>query len=194
MENKTITTTPSTEVKAPATTTTAATPATTTSVTVTTTPTATTSATATATPTATTSATATATPAATTSATITLPDNYLAGGYFHGEGKGRYLDPALVDQAAMIGKALSASKTPPAALNRMVRTLKTAARLPYPAKQGALKKLVPQVLDLENRKKAPALLREVVERNQAAVKDEADYKACLSHIQDISIFLASEQD
>ena len=102
----------------------------------------------------TTAATPASTPAADSTA-ATLPEGYLSGGYFHGEGKCRYTDPALVDQAAQIGKALAASNTPPTAINKMVKTLKTAARLPYPAQQGALKKLTPQVLDLEHKKKAP---------------------------------------
>lgn len=126
------------------------------------------------------------------STAATLPEDYLKTGYFQGTGKDRYPDPALVDQAGAIAKELSASKTPPAALNRMVRTLKTAARLPYPAKQGALKKLTPQVLDLENKKKAPPLLREVVERNQQAVQNEADFAACLDHFKDIGIYLAAQ--
>lgn len=139
------------------------------------------------------STTVPATAPATDSTAATFPEGYLSGGYFQGEGKGRYPDPDLVGQAEEIGKALAASNTPPAALNRMVRTLKAAARLPYPAQQGALKKLMPQVLDLENKKKVPPLLREVVERNQRAVQNEADFKACMSHIQDIAIYLTSAQ-
>lgn len=139
--------------------------------------------------------TATATPASTPAADSTaamLPEGYLSGGYFQGEGKCRYPDPDLVGQAEEIGKTLAESNIPPAAFNRMVRTLKTAARLPYPAKQGALKKLTPQVLDLENKKKAPPLLREVVERNQRAVQNEADFAACLDHFKDIGIYLAAQ--
>lgn len=122
-----------------------------------------------------------------------LPDGYLSKGFYLGEGKGRYVDPALIDQAAEIGKALAESGVKPAAFNRMVKTLKTAARLPYPAQQGALKKLAPQVLDLEHKRKAPPMLRELVERNQRAVQNEADYAACLDHMRDVGIYLTAAQ-
>ena len=122
-----------------------------------------------------------------------LPDGYLSKGFYVGEGKSRYVDPALVDHAEAIGKTLAKTGVKPVALNRMVKTLKTAARLPYEAQQGAMKKLAPQVLDLEHRKKAPPLLRQLVERNQAAVQNEADYAAFLDHLRDISIYLADAQ-
>lgn len=121
--------------------------------------------------------------------TATLSVDYLKGGYFRGEGKGRYTDPALVGQAERIGTALAQSGTPASAMNKMVKTLKASSRLPYEAQRGSLEKLTPQVLDLEHKKKAPALLREVVERNQAAVQNEADFKACLEHFQNIAIYL-----
>lgn len=214
METKIINTTPSAEAKTPATATTPATIAATTTAPVNTTattppapatvPVSTTTAPSTmppatgtpsTTPPATTaSGTSSATIPATTDSAARLLDNYLKTGYYQGEGKGRYVDPALTDQAAVIGKALAESKVPPSAVNKMVRTLKAASRLPYAAQQGALKKLTPQVLDLENKKKAPPLLREVVERNQRAVQNEADFAACLDHFKDMSIFLASEQD
>lgn len=122
-----------------------------------------------------------------------LPTDYLVGGYYRGEGKGRYVDPALIDQAEAIGTALAADGVKPAVLNRMIKTLKTAARLPYAAQQGALKKLSPQVLDLEHKKKAPPMLRELVERNQATVQNEADYAACLDHFRDIVVYLTVAQ-
>lgn len=122
-----------------------------------------------------------------------LPDGYLSEGYYQGEGKGRYVNPALIDQAEAIGKALAAGGVKPATLNKMVRVLKTAARFPYAAQQGALKKLTPQVLDLERKKKCPPLLREVIEHNQAAVQNEADYAACLDHFRDIGIYLTAAQ-
>ena len=122
-----------------------------------------------------------------------LPDGYLSKGYYVGEGKGRYVDPELVEQAEAIGKALAESGVKPAVLNKMVRTLKTAARLPYPAQQGSLKKLTPQVLEMEHKKKAPPMLREMVEKNQAAVQNEADFTACLDHLRDVSIYLTAAQ-
>lgn len=125
--------------------------------------------------------------------TPALPDGYLSKGYYVGEGKGRYTDPELVAHAETIGKTLAASGVKSAVLNKMVRTLKTAARLPYAAQQGAMKKLTPQVLDLENKKKCPPLLREVIEHNQAAVQNEADYAACLDHFRDIGIYLTAAQ-
>lgn len=128
-------------------------------------------------------------PAEQNTTTATLSVDYLKGGYYRGEGKGRYTDPALVGQAERIGTALAQSGTPASAMNKMVKTLKASSRLPYEAQWGSLEKLTPQVLDLEHKKKAPALLREVVERNQAAVQNEADFKACLEHFQNIAIYL-----
>ena len=122
-----------------------------------------------------------------------LPDGYLSKGYYVGEGKGRYVDPELVEQAEAIGKALAESGVKPAAFSKLIKTLKIAARLPYPAKQGALKKLTPQVLEMEQKKKAPPMLREMVERNQRAVQNEADYIACLDHLRDVSIYLTAAQ-
>lgn len=119
--------------------------------------------------------------------------DYLSEGYYKGEGKNRYPDPALVDQAEAIGKSLAAGGVTATAFNRMLRTLKTAKKLPFDAQQGAMKKLLPQVMDLERKKKAPPLLREVVECNRAAVKNEADFAACLDHLRDIGVFLAVEQ-
>lgn len=131
------------------------------------------------------------TPASTTTSEVppppaTIPCNYLAGGYYRGEGNGRYPNPALVDHAEIIGKALAAAGVTPTAFNRMVRALKGAEKLPYDAKQGALKKLLPLAL-----KEKKPLLREVVEHNRAAVKNEADFAACIDHFKDISIFLAA---
>ena len=56
-----------------------------------------------------------------------------------------------------------------------------------------MKKLAPQVMDLEHKKKAPPMLRELVERNRAAVQNEADYAACLDHLREISIYLTAAQ-
>ena len=117
--------------------------------------------------------------------------DYLRDGYYKGEGKGRYKNPALVDHAEIIGAELAAGGVTRAAFNRMVKTLKSAAKLPYEAQQGALKKLIPQVLKEEGKKKAPALLREIVERNMGEVKCEADFAACLDHFSDIAVFLAA---
>lgn len=162
-----------------------------------------TAATETATPaTATTSTTATDTNNATTpaiteqaAATASLPADYLTGGYYKGEGKNSFTDPALMEYAEAIAQALAASKTPPSVVNKMLRTLKGVAgpRYPFAAKQAALKKVKIQAIDIECKKKT-ALLREVVERNLEAVQNEADYKACLSHLKDIAIYLAAAKN
>lgn len=125
--------------------------------------------------------------------TGTLVPAYLSGGYYKGEGKNRYPDPALVDQAETIGKSLAAGGVTATAFNRLMRTLKAGKNKPFEAQTGALKKVIPQVIDLENRKKAPPLLREIVERNRAAVQSEADFAACLDHLRDIGVFLVAEQ-
>lgn len=146
-----------------------------------------------ATPSTTTETSTTSMTATTGTIPAILPADYLSGGYYRGEGKGRYVDPALIDQAEAIGKALAENGVKPAVLNRMIKTLKTASRLPHAAQQGALKKLAPIVLDLEHKKKAPPMLREMVEKNQAAVKNEADYVACLDHLRDVAIYLTAAQ-
>ena len=126
-------------------------------------------------------------------ASSSLPADYLSEGYYKGEGQKRYPAPTLVEQAEEIGKALAGGGVSATAFNRMLRTLKAAKKLPFDAQQGALKKLMPQVLDLERKKKAPPLLRELVERNRAAVKSSEDYAACLDHFQDIAVFLTAAQ-
>lgn len=125
-------------------------------------------------------------PATAVPAVGTLPADYLRDGYYQGEGKNRYPDPALVDDAEAIGRALAGCGITPTAFNRMVKTLKSAKKLPYEAQEGAMKKLLPQAI-----KEKKPLLREVVERNRAAVQNEADFSACLSHLQDMAIFLAA---
>lgn len=118
----------------------------------------------------------------------TLPADYLHGGYYKGEGKIKYPNPALVDHAEAIGKALAVGGVTPTAINRMIKTLKDVKKKPFDAQQGAMKKLLPLAL---KEKKAPPLLREVVERNKIAVQTEADFAACLDHMQDIAVFLTA---
>lgn len=72
------------------------------------------------------------------------------------------------------------------AINRMVKTLKDAKKLPFEGQQGAIKKLLPLALKEKN-----PLLRELVEKNRAAVRTSEDYTACLEHFQDVAIFLAA---
>lgn len=122
-----------------------------------------------------------------------LAPDYLSEGYYKGEGKNRYPNPVLVDQAETIGKSLAAGGVTATAFNRLLRTLKTAKNKPFDAQEGALKKLIPQVIDLENKKKAPPLLREIVERNRTEVQNAADFAACLDHFKDIATFLAAAQ-
>lgn len=125
-------------------------------------------------------------------ATGELALDYLAGGYYKGEGKSRYPNPVLVDQAETIGKNLAAGGVTATVFNRLLRTLKAAKNKPFEAQEGALKKLIVQVIDLENRKKAPLLLREIAERNREAVHSPADFVACLDHFRDIYIYLAAQ--
>lgn len=125
-------------------------------------------------------------------ATGTLAPAYLYDGYYKGEGKNRYPNPALVDQAEEIGKALAAGGVTVTVFNRILRTLKSAAKLSEEAQTGAFKKVLTQITDLENRKKAPPMLREVVERNRAAVQNADNYAACLDHFKDIRIYLTAQ--
>ena len=96
-----------------------------------------------------------------------------------------------MDHAEGIGKSLAAGGVTAAVFNRLLRTLKAAKNKPFEAQEGALKKLIVQVIDLENRKKASLLLREIVERNREAVSP-ADFAACLDHFRDIYIYLAAQ--
>lgn len=134
------------------------------------------------------------TPDAQTNETDTgaLAPDYLSEGYYKGEGKSRYPNPSLVDHAEGIGKSLAAGGVTATVFNRLLRTLKAAKNKPFEAQEGALKKLIVQVIDLENRKKAPLLLREIVERNREAVHSPADFVACLDHFRDIYIYLAAQ--
>lgn len=128
----------------------------------------------------------------TTDKTEALALDYLSGGYYKGEGKQSYPNPALVDHAEGIGKSLAAGGVTATAFNRLLRTLKAAKNKPFEAQEGALKKLTVQVIDLENKKKAPPLLREIVERHREAVHSPADFAACLDHLRDIYIYLAAQ--
>lgn len=127
-----------------------------------------------------------------TNSTEALALDYLSGGYYKGEGKQSYPNPSLVDHAEGIGKSLAAGGVTATAFNRLLRTLKAAKNKPFEAQEGALKKLTVQVIDLDNKKKAPPLLREIVERHREAVHSPADFAACLDHFRDIYIYLAAQ--
>ncbi len=127
-------------------------------------------------------------PAPATPAVGTLPADYLRNGYFKGEGQNRYMDPALIDQEEQIAAQLAADGVTVTAINRMVKTLKDAKKLPFEGQRGAIKKLLPLAL-----KEKKPLLRELVEKNRAAVQTEADFAACLEHFQEVAIFLAAAQ-
>lgn len=122
-----------------------------------------------------------------------LEPDYLSHGYFKGEGKNKYPDPALVYQAEIIGRDFAAGGVTATAFNRLLRILKEAKGKSLEAQQGALIRLMPLVTKLELKKKAPPLLREIVECNWAAVKNEADFAVCLDHFRDIGIYLEMAQ-
>lgn len=118
--------------------------------------------------------------------------DYLSGGFYKGDGAGRYMDPDLVDGAAKkIAKDLAAGGMKQSAFNPILRELKRANKktLPLEAKRGALVGAIPQAKQLVQRHRAPELLVEILERNRSAVQDSADYTAAVKHLIAVNVYL-----
>lgn len=129
----------------------------------------------------------------------TLPADYLRGGYFKGEGKGRYADPDLVGPTAEeLAKALAEGGLKQAGYNPILRELKKANKktLPLEAKVGALAGAMVKAKLLEQRKRAPHLLVEVLERNRTAVQNTAGpdvYRVAYQHLEAVGAYLGDIQ-
>lgn len=128
-----------------------------------------------------------------------LPAEYLCNGYFKGEGKGRYADPDLVGPTAEeLAKALAEGGLKQAGYNPILRELKKANKktLPLEAKVGALAGAMVKAKLLEQRKRAPHLLAEVLERNRTAVQNTADpdvYRVAYQHLEAVGAYLGDIQ-
>lgn len=126
----------------------------------------------------------------------TTSADYLSSGFYKGEGAGRYIDPALVDEKSKeIAKALAAGGMKQSAYNPILRELKRANKktLPLEAKLGALAGAIPQAKQLVQRKRAPGLLVDILERNRREVQDSADYSAAIKHLTAVGVFLGDYQ-
>ena len=125
-----------------------------------------------------------------------IPAEYLCGGYYKGEGKTRYPDPNLVGETAQtLAHDLAAGGLRQSTLNPILRDLKKANKktLPLDAKHGALSGAIVQAKQLQQRRRAPGLLVEILERNRAAVQIAADYTAAVKHLTAVGVFLGDYQ-
>ena len=125
-----------------------------------------------------------------------IPAEYLRGGYYNGEGAARYISPDLVGiMAQTIAKALADGGLKQTAIKSILRGLKRADKktLPLDAKRGALTGAIVTAKQLHQRKRAPALLVEVLERNRVAVQDGEDYKAAVKHLTAVGVYLGDNQ-
>ena len=140
---------------------------------------------------------ATETAKAPETATGALAPDYLSGGYYKGEGKGRYIDPDLIDNRAQtLAHDLAAGGLKQSTLNPILRDLKKANKktLPLDAKHGALSGAIVQAKQLQQRNRTPRLLVEVLERNRATVQTDADYTAAVKHLFALSVYLGDYQE
>ena len=121
-----------------------------------------------------------------------LPDGYLSGGYYATTDKGdEYLRPEFVDtQARQIAASLAPLR--PSDFNALLREMKRAKKktLPFEARQTAAAEMFPKALALVRRKKAPALLAELIQANLDAIKNDADWTAYYRHLEAIGGYLS----
>lgn len=139
---------------------------------------------------------ATATTSTTTTTALGLPADYLTEGYYKGEGKGRYPAPSLVGKLAQqVAETLASGGLKPSGFNPILRGLKKANKktLPVEAKTGALAGAIVKAKLLEQRRRAPHALVELLERNRAAVHDAMDYEAAYQHLEAIGVYLGDQE-
>lgn len=130
------------------------------------------------------------------SAASGLPADYLDHGYYKGEGKGRYPAPELVGKLAQqVAETLASGGLKPSGFNPILRGLKKANKktLPVEAKTGALSGAIVKAKLLEQRRRAPHALVELLERNRAAVHDAMDYEAAYQHLEAIGVYLGDQE-
>lgn len=121
-----------------------------------------------------------------------LPDGYLSGGYYATTDKGdKYLRPEFVgSQAQEIAAALDPLR--PSDFNALLREMKKAKKktLPFEARQTAAAEMFPKALALVRRKKAPALLAELIQANLDAIQNDDDWFAYHRHLEAIGGYLS----
>lgn len=121
-----------------------------------------------------------------------LPDGYLSGGYYATTDKGdKYLRPEFVgSQAQEIAAALDPLR--PSDFNALLREMKRARKktLPFEARQTAAAEMFPKALALVRRKKAPALLAELIQANLDAIQNDDDWFAYHRHLEAIGGYLS----
>ena len=126
-----------------------------------------------------------------------LPSRYLENNFYitATNGRSKYPDPSLTDNAKEIGQNLAAAGMKTTEFNKMLRELKKVKKstLPVEAQTGALSALIPKALLLEKKKRAPHLLVSVLEANRNAVKDYKDFVACYNHLESVGIYLDLNQ-
>lgn len=122
--------------------------------------------------------------------------DYLSGGYYKGEGKASYPDPALVGETAKrLAQELAQGGLKQTAFNPILRELKKANKktLPLEAKQGALSGALITAKQLVQRHRASSLLVDVLKRNREAVQSDADYAAAVKHLTAVGVYLGDYQ-
>ena len=129
-------------------------------------------------------------------ASSSLPADYLSEGYYKGEGAARYIDPDLVGETAQrLAQDLATGGMKQTATNSILRELKRADKktLPLDAKRGALAGAIVTAKQLQQRHRAPGLLVDLLERNQATIYSDADYKAAVKHLIAVGVYLGDYQ-
>jgi len=123
-----------------------------------------------------------------------LPKDYLKNGYYETTEKGvKFLRSEFVGKyAENIAKLLGDMK--PSDFDGLMRELKRNRKksLPFEARQTALIELLPKVMTLVYRKKAPALLVSFIKDNIDKIKTEDDWDAFYRFMKAIAGYLSAK--
>lgn len=123
-----------------------------------------------------------------------LPKDYLKDGYYAITEKGaKYLRPEFVGKyAESMADLLAGMK--PSDFNGLMRELKSNRKksLPFEARQTALVELLPKVMTLVHRKKAPALLIPFIRDNIAHIHVDDDWYAFYRFMEAIVGFMSAK--
>ena len=128
---------------------------------------------------------------ATDTVSVHLPADYLSHGYYATTSFGsKYLRHEFVGEYAQIMAALLADMKP-SDFSALLRGLKSNKKssLPYEARRTAVLELIPKVLQLVNRHKAPPLLLSFVKDNISHVHCDDDFAALLRHFEAIAAYM-----
>lgn len=123
-----------------------------------------------------------------------LPKDYLKNGYYATTEKGvKYLRPEFVGKYAECMADLLVDMKP-SDFNGLIRELKSNRKksLPFEARQTALVELLPKVMTLVHRKKAPALLIPFIKDNIQYIQEEADWYGFYRFMTAIAGFLSAK--